>query len=151
MASYVTLDELKARLDFDIEPHEESMANSALEDLSDDTRFYGKDWPLESVPPIVKRLILKAAMRFMRNPDGYEMSRAGDATVQWHEGLFPEGGVSSFTEAEQKLIHELVHGKSTLRSATVFAFNSRPVQREGFVPIQDGSMFPFFSSDTSPW
>ena len=151
MSAYATLDELRNRLDFDIEPHEESTATSALEDLSEDARHYGKNWPVESVPPIVKRLILKAAVRFMKNPDGYEMSRAGDETVQWHDGAFPEGGVAAFTEAEQKLIHELVHGKSTLRSATVFAFNSKPVQREGFVPTRAGDPFPFFSSDTSPW
>lgn len=126
------------------------MAESALEDLSEDARFYGKDWPVAAVPPIIKRLILRAAVRHMRNVDGYETSRAGDETVQWSEKN-GQDGTAHFLPDEIKTIEQAAFGKPTLRSASVFAFRNRATSRVGYVPTQNGDLFPMFSSETSPW
>lgn len=154
MAAYATLDELKARLDFDLEASEESAADSALEDLSEDARYYGRDWPVNACPPIIKRLVLKAAIRYVRNFDGNTVSRAGDETVQWNEQRSGEAGSAYFLEQEKKDIHEIAYGKrGSVMTAGVYAWGSKASARttEGYVPTSSGSMFPFFSSDTSPW
>lgn len=153
MEAYASIDELKARLDFDLEPSEETMAEAALQDLSDDARYYGnKDWPLAAVPPFIKRLILKAAVRYMRNPDGYMVSRAGDETIQWAEDKSGDAGTAHFLKEEIEAIKELVYGKRGLHSVGVIAYGStKQPSIPGLVPTDYKGVFPLFSDDQDPW
>lgn len=102
-----TLPELQSRLDWQLDTGEQSVAQGALEDLSDDARFYGSQrWDSTTAPRQVKSLVLRAAARFMRNPDGFVQSRAGDETIQWSDGG-EDAGTAHFTEREQKILAAL--------------------------------------------
>ncbi len=45
MEAFATLDELKQRLDWDLDPSEERIATAALADASDEAAVHGRDWP----------------------------------------------------------------------------------------------------------
>jgi hypothetical protein len=102
-----TLPELQSRLDWALDTGEQSVATAALADLSDDARFYGSQrWDSTTAPRQVKSLVLRAAARFMRNPDGFVQSRAGDETIQWSDNG-EDAGTAHFTEREQKILGAL--------------------------------------------
>jgi hypothetical protein len=104
---FATLPELQARLDWTLDAGEQSVATAALADLSDDARFYGSQrWDSTTAPRQAKSLVLRAAARHMRNPDGYVQSRAGDETIQWSDGG-EDAGTAHFTEREQKILGAL--------------------------------------------
>ncbi|GGS24759.1 hypothetical protein GCM10010238_11130 [Streptomyces griseoviridis] len=63
-----------------LDEDEARIATSALDDASDLATTYGRDWPEETAPRLVKTLVLKSAARCMRDPEGYTQSRAGDET-----------------------------------------------------------------------
>lgn len=160
--AFATLDELKGRLDFTLSADEERIGQSALEDLSNDARMYGRDWPDPALAPrYIKTLVLKAAQRYMRNPDGYVQSRAGDETTTWSDNHAVQGS-PEFSPAEIKMIRELAGKTGGIGSAPVQAGDGYkyPGYRlpddgtydEGYVPVIGGGKgFPMFSSDTSPW
>lgn len=148
MAAFATLDELKARLDWTLDADEERIATSALEDASDQACYHGKEWSVDTAPRMVKTLVLKSAARYMKNPEGYTVSRAGDETAQWDD--VSGAGEVIFTPEEIKVLRALA-GKGTIGSIPVTAWGPQKKTAEGYVPIEGGGYFPFFSSDTSPW
>lgn len=123
-----TITELQSRLDWTLDTGEQSVAAAALADLSDDARFYGSArWDSDTAPRQVKSIVLRAAARFMRNPDGYTQSRAGDETLMWSD-MGEDAGTAHFNEREQKTLAALAgrgmglvsvqavaHGPSTRR------------------------------------
>jgi hypothetical protein len=149
-----TLDELAPRLPFVMDPDEEREAAGALEDLSDDARHYGSHkWTAPiNTPRQVIRLILKAAARHMKNPDGYTVSRAGDESVSWGE-KGDNAGSAFFTPDEIKRLNELGGFRSNqFFTVNTFAYQSKAApQNVGLVPSQ-GSSEPFqlFSTE-EPW
>lgn len=150
MTNLVTTDDLAARIEWVMEADELRLASGVLEDLSDEARFYGSNtWATpESTPEAVKRLILKAAARYLRNPDGYIQSRAGDETVVWSDKGH-EAGVASFSPAEQKVLSQLA-GQGGLISVEITAWNSQAsADTTGWVPtsITGERAFPLFSED----
>lgn len=152
MTSLATLAELKARLEWTLDADEERIADAALEDLSEDARLYGlEQWQPSAVPRAVVTTILQAAARFMRNPDGYEVSRAGDETLQWGQRQ-AESGSAFFTDREIKKIERLAKSPG-FGSFGSYAWNNRPVSDGiGYVPVQGGGdMFPLFASSDDPW
>lgn len=128
-----TIEELQARLDWTLEAEEQGVAQAALDDLSDDARFYGSVlWESTNAPRQVKSLVLRAAARFMRNPDGYKQSRAGDETVIWND--IEEGaGTASFTTQEQKMLATLGGKGVGLYSASVVAYNPGTRKRTRYI------------------
>jgi hypothetical protein len=158
-----TVAELQARLDWTLDSGEQGVAQGALDDLSDDARYYGSDtWDSTTAPRQVKSLILRAAARYMRNPDGYTQSRAGDETLMWAD-RGEEAGTAQFTLKEQQMLLR-VSGRSTksFGSAQVSAWGTRPRPRcrEYYIPV-DGTHYssvvkdfpmyaendPFFAED----
>lgn len=118
-----TLPDLQARLDWDLDAGEQGVAIGALEDLSDDARFYGSSrWTSTAVPRQVRSLVLRAAARFMRNPDGYVQSRAGDESVGWPD-LGAEAGTATFNKREQKMLAALAGRGASLVSVSVIAYD----------------------------
>lgn len=151
--AYATLDELKERLDWDLDNDELRIAAGALEDASDLAAVYGRDWPEATPPRLVRTLVLKAAARYVRNPHGYTQSRAGDETLAWGDAHGRDAGSVYFTREEIRLLEGLAGTRPTLTSVIVSAWDSRdrPV-RAGLVPVDyDGKPFPMFSSDGEPW
>lgn len=83
-----TLDDLRVRLEFEIEPgdHLEKLAESSLEDASILVREYGvRSWTMDTAPPIAVMLTLKAAARFMNNPMALDLARGADEQNTWGE------------------------------------------------------------------
>ncbi|WP_031513694.1 hypothetical protein [Streptomyces sp. NRRL F-5123] len=157
MATYATLDELKARLDWTLDADEERIASSALEDASDLAGHYAnREWLEASVPRIVRTLVLKAAKRYMINPSGYTQSRAGDETLAWSDAQGEDAGTVHYTGDEQRLLREIGGRKPGLASVEVSAWNSvrRPVT-VGLVPVAqpapNAKPFPMFSDEMEPW
>jgi hypothetical protein len=138
-----TIGELKARLEWELSEAEERLAIGALEELSEDARFYGKSsWvSAETTPNLVRNTLLKAAARFMRNPDAFTVSRAGDETTQWTDrGL--DGGSANFTDREIKTLRTLA-GTSNMMSAPISAWQSKDLDAVGFVPVNGSTEKPF--------
>lgn len=150
---FATLPELQARCEWDFDSGEERIAQGALEDLTADALYHGNPrWTDLTVPPYVKTLVLKAAQRYMRNPDGYEQSRAGDETVAWGQRSDQEAGSASFNEKELAAIRALVRPR-VFGSVNVQAYGTRLGRSQtGYVPVADGSKpFPYYASQDGPW
>ncbi|AGM12187.1 head-to-tail adaptor [Streptomyces phage Zemlya] len=144
--AYATLDELKGRLDWTLDPDEERIAASALEDASDLAAHYGRDWPEATTPRMVRTLVLKASARYMRNPGGYTQSRAGDETLGWSDAAGENAGTVYFTDEEIKLLGSLGGKNPGIYSVEVTAWNSRIRPSTGYVPVDNGgSDYPFFA------
>ena len=154
MEALATLAEVQAGLDWTLSETEEALAEGALEGLSDDARFYGTErWIDDSAAPRqVKNLVIRATRRFLRNPDAYTTSRAGDETVTWTDRR-QESGEVHFTDREIKMLAEL-GGQRSLVSVELTT-GPRRAWTDGFVPVLGpGSRekpFPFFSHPTEPW
>ncbi len=90
-----TVAQVTARLEE--EPTERMLVMIAeyLEEASDAAKYHGKEWSEIDVPNAVARIVASAVARFMRNPDRYSQSRAGDETVG-----FQDSGVDWFTDLE---------------------------------------------------
>ncbi|MFJ1932623.1 hypothetical protein ACIOGZ_08085 [Kitasatospora sp. NPDC088160] len=151
--AYATLDDLKGRLDWDLDEDELRIAKAALEDASDLAAEYGRDWPQDRVPRLVRTLVLKAVTRYLRNPHGYTQSRAGDETLTWSD-IGRDAGTIHFTREEIRLLAELAGRRPGLTSVVVSAWSSkiRP-GAAGTVPVDyaGGDRFPLFADDRGPW
>jgi hypothetical protein len=150
---YATLDDLKGRLDWELDDDELRIAATALEDASDLAASHGRDWPEDSAPRLVRTLVLRSATRYMRNPHGYTQSRAGDETLAWAD-QGQDAGTVYFTREEIRLLGELAGRKPGLSSAVVSAWNSKPRSvTAGMVPVDHhgGAPFPFFPTPDGPW
>lgn len=152
MEPLVTLAELRTRLDWTLEVEEEGMALAALDDASNIVRAYGLNWTRANAPALAKTVVAKATARYLRNPEGYSISRAGEEHVEWGRVEGSEPGVF-LTQAEQKMIANLAR-PSGIYTAPVFAWNGNKelkAEQQGYVPTQHGSKFPYYSLDDSPW
>ena len=135
------LEDLSARLEDEItsQPNYETIATNALADLSDDANFYGSaSWTDTSVPSVVKSIILRAASRYMKNPDAFTQSRAGDETLAWSDQRDDQAGSAHFAESEIKQIESVAAGNSAVPqfgSVGTYAWNSSnypPFHRRGY-------------------
>lgn len=122
MTSLATIEDLQGRLDFPLVDAEAgvdltTVAQNALEDLSEDALFYGKaSWTADDVPPVVKSTIIRAAARHMKNPDGFSQSRSGDELVMWGRTVAPDAGSAAFTAGEVQKIQRAASGGAVLPS-----------------------------------
>ncbi|GGN40175.1 hypothetical protein FHR83_007101 [Actinoplanes campanulatus] len=158
MDPYATMEELVARLDWEMDEDEERIAASALEDASDEARHHGRDWDAETAPRLVKTLVLKAVIRYLRNPDGYVSSRAGDETLTWSD-RGATSGTLQFTRDEIALLKDLAGRRSGIISAQVSAWGTSlhrnrrlgNCEPPGYVPSSEGAHFPLFPSEADNW
>ncbi|MEU6959596.1 hypothetical protein [Streptomyces chrestomyceticus] len=150
--AYATLDELRGRLDWELDEDELRIASTSLDDASELAAMYGRDWPEATAPRLVKTLVLKAASRYMRNPNGYTQSRAGDETLAWSDAHGRDAGSVYFTREEIRLLEELAGRKPGLASAPIFAWGTKSrTKAEGLVPVDyKGDRFPMFTN-RGPW
>lgn len=156
MEPLTTVTAVAKGLDFDLDGELTDIANTAIEDLSDDARFFGLDTWLTpaTTPPQVCRLVRRAVIRHMKNYEGYTVSRAGDETLGWSD-IGDKAGSPYFTEEEKRMLasYDQINRPNTLISVGVSAWNSviRPVSA-GLVPTGTNSKpFPMFASEDSPW
>lgn len=154
MDPFATLAELVARCDWTFDDDETRAAPGYLDEASDLARMYGREnWTAANSPRMLKGLVISAVRRFMRNPDGYVQSRAGDEALQWSD-LHENAATIYFTTSEIKLIRGLA-GTNSLRTAQVTAWgNRRQGPRVGNVSVagyEGEKAFPYFADPESPW
>ncbi|MFG2147351.1 hypothetical protein ACGFRG_24670 [Streptomyces sp. NPDC048696] len=150
--AYATLDDLKARLDWDLDADELRIATGALEDASTLAAAYGRNWPEAVAPRLVRTLVLKAASRYMTNPNGYTQSRAGDETLAWSD-VGHDAGTVYFTTEEKRLLEGLAGTRPGLASVIVSSWESNTRRFDGGrVPVDyGGDRFPLYGDGVSPW
>lgn len=141
MEPFATLDELTAGLEWDLDEGESRLATETLAEASDLIRAHGRNWTPENAPAFVKRLTLKATARFLRNPDAYTQSRAGDETLAWQELGADNVGVY-LTRDELKLIKKLTRTASIV-SVPLIAHGTVKRPDMGYVPVDNGKPFPY--------
>lgn len=156
MEALASLSELAERLPFTLSPDDERDARGILEDLSDDARHYGRStWVNTSrTPRQICRLVLRAAVRHMRNPDGYTQSRAGDESVSWTD-RGEDSGSAYFTDNEREMIRTIA-GKSSVYSVGTYNMcnHGEDYAREpfGFIPDESSNEpIHFFAHKDHPW
>ena len=155
--AYTSLDELKDRLDWELDEAGERMAEGALADATALAMEYGREWPEDDPPRLVKTLVLRAVRRFVENPQGYTTSRAGDETVQWSDAHGRDAGSVYFTHDEQKLLAGIAGRHKGIVSVQVSAWGpQRKHPRhmvEGLVrdPGSPNNPIHWYASDTEPW
>lgn len=79
----VTVARLASRIQEPIEtPEDISAAEELILSASDEARFYGlATWTAETVPPVVKNVVLGACQRAFQNPGHLESERADAVTL----------------------------------------------------------------------
>lgn len=151
MAPFAEISELQGRLDWTLDVDESRIGTDALIDLSDWARHYGREWPDPALAPrLVKTLVLSAAARYVRNPEGYVQSRAGDETV-----ILPdrgdEAGAATFNTREIKALQALA-GKTGIVSVAVTAWGPQRNMGASYVPVgYGGDPFPLYANADDPW
>ncbi|WP_028472120.1 hypothetical protein [Nocardioides alkalitolerans] len=155
MDPLATVEQVADWLPFDMDEGEQRECQGAIAYLSDDARDFGSDsWVDEaSSPRQVINLVIKAAVRHMKNYEGYTNSRAGDESVSWGDHKGEDAGSATFSASEKKRLGEMAgRFHSGLHTAGVYAWESKPRRQVvGRVPTSTGGTFPFFASDTEPW
>ena len=151
--SLATLADLKARCDWTFDADEERAAAGYLDEASDLARAYGRDsWEADTAPRMAKNIVISAVRRFMRNPEGYTQSRAGDETLAWSD-LGRDAASIFLTNAEIKLLRSLAGGGG-IRSSQVTAWGTRKVVEGGTVPVAGfpgEKPFPYYNDPVEPW
>lgn len=151
-----TVEELAERLPFEMDADDEREAQGALEDLSDAARRYGRGaWTKLNTPGAVKRLVLKAAVRHMKNYDGYVSSRAGDEAVTWTDRGDNSGSAYFTTEEIQALrtIAGVGSGLYTAQAGWGTSTRRSSTSPTGMVNAGAGQRpIPYFADDDgNPW
>ncbi|APC43253.1 hypothetical protein Joe_13 [Streptomyces phage Joe] len=151
--AYATLDDLKARLDWELDADEARIAGGALEDASDLAAHYGREWDEAAVPRLVRTLVLKAAQRYMKNPDGYTQSRAGDETLAWNDAAGENAGTVYFSDEEIKLLRSLAGKQPGIYSVPLTAYKTKLRNSDtGYSPVDyGGDPFPMFADGVTSW
>ena len=152
MEPFASLEELQARLDWELDEGEERVAESSLEDASELARTHGREWedPL-TAPRIVRTLVLKACARYMKNYQGFTQSRAGDETVMWSDAAGENLGQVYFTKEEIKLLQEYAGRRTALISAPLLAYGNTGSRDNGYRPTGGGGKdFPMFEIGEQP-
>lgn len=133
-----TVESVTKRLETEITPELLVMIGEYLEDASDQAIYHGeREWTDTSAPAAVKRIVANAVARFVRNPDGFATSRAGDETLAWQE--MPEAGAVYFTKAEIERLQRI--GNPRLQSFGTFSVSSGasvPLRGDLIVPVKGG-------------
>lgn len=150
--AFADLSDLEDRLDFDLNDAQQRMAVAALEDASHMARHYsGLDWPDQGAPAIARTIVLNVVARYMRNPDGYTQSRAGDESVSWSDGDGSDRPTLRFTDQEQSILSKL--GRPVgFGSIGTYAWTNRPAKPDTlYVAVEGRSSFPMFSGSDPIW
>jgi hypothetical protein len=153
VAAFAELTDVQKRLDFALDEFEQNAVESALDDLSDEARFYaGQVWAnLQEVPNLARVTVIKAVARWARNMNGYVISRAGDETVGWPEAA-GEVGQATLSQREIKLLKAIGSGRTSVGAfgtISVVAYGKR-VDADTYIAIQGSNRaIPFV--DPSGW
>lgn len=145
---FVTYETLAEQLDFALDEQGVKQATRRLEMASNLARHYGLDtWTDTAVPSVVRDIVLNVVERYMRNPDGYTQSRAGDETVAWRDP--GDEGNWYFSENEKEILGSLGKQSFGFGSITMTPWRTVAQPADTFVhtdPNLQGDLFPLFSA-----
>lgn len=142
--AFAQLVDLEDRLEWDLSDEEKRVGLSAIQDLTDEARSIGKDWTDDTVPRVVRKAVLAAAVRYMRNLEGVITSRAADEAVGFAE---TEGmGSPQFTRSEVERISATAIGVNGFGTIPIVAWGEGKRTSTDYVPT-DNTPFPFFNGD----
>jgi hypothetical protein len=130
LTAYATFEELDKRLDYTLSEEEKTAATAALEDASNLARYYGIDWPVAAVPPLVKTIVLNAVVRYMRLIEGVVQSRAGDETLTWTD-LREKTGTVFLDDDQQRMLASLAGTKKGFWAVPIAAYGGSLRDRTG--------------------
>lgn len=138
-----TLDDVVVRLEDEPTPEVEAMIEAYLEDASDKAVMYGS-WSEADCSAAIRRFVAAAVARFIRNPDGFAQSRAGDETLAWQD--LEEIGSVYFTRSEIEYMQTLGNPRlPAFGTIQVTAHGTTPPARDTYWPTEPhGRMFPLF-------
>ena len=161
--AYADLRDLEDLLDFDLTEQAQRAATQKIQAASDMAQHYsGMEWAESRAPRIVKSIVLNVVERYMRNPDNYIQSRAGDETLMWDDT--GNRGAFYFTDEEKEILKGLgkrgpaIYSVSTSYAAPKKKSNTiwvtvdgqpRVAQPSGdpTLPPSDGGWFPLFNDE----
>ena len=112
-----------------------------LDVVSDAAVYVSRDWLEPEVPGPVRRIVATALARFVRNPDRFQQSRAGDEMVTWQES-----DIEWFTPAEIERLarYAKVRKAPAFGSIQMSAHGTRPPRADVDVPtLPVPGRFPF--------
>ena len=122
--AFADLEEVEDRLDFALDESMTKMALAALDDASVMACEYARvNWPDDAVPRFVKQMVLNVVARYLRNPDGFTTSRAGDETVSWSD--LRGAATLRFTDEERADLAAILMGSPSFGSVGVYAHRPR--------------------------
>lgn len=99
------LDDLKLSVEWTLSPEQERIAQWAINSLSLEAAYLASvAWTTPEPPPIIGLQVVKAASRWVRNPDGLSQDRVGDMTIGRPYGSVEIHSSPTFTPDEAKLI-----------------------------------------------
>lgn len=155
MAALATVPDVTVKLEEEPTARMLTMIAAYLEDASDAARYYGREWTPIDCPAAVSRIVASAVARFMRNPDNYSQSRAGDETVSWAER---DEEIDWFTEKEIARLGKIAaavkvaaFGTFQLVAGTNGHRSDRP-RVQDLVATDGGTGTPFLWGDpANPW
>ncbi|ABP53023.1 hypothetical protein [Salinispora tropica] len=159
---FAQVEDVQGRIDFTMSAAEERVAGAALDDMSEEARYHaGQAWPVpEEAPRMVRRLVLVAVARYMKNLDGLTQSRAGDETVAFTD-LGDKAGAPFFSDAEIETLRRLggaAQGGFVSAEVTAYRTDLRRYKHHQCTLVNtDGDPFPLneecwgFGCDCSTW
>lgn len=144
---FVELQEVLDQLEFEVDEQGRRQAYRRIEMAGNLCRHYaGIDWTDLNVPAVVRDITLNVVERYMRNPDAYTQSRAGDETVAWSDRGQGQGLAFYFTEDEREILANLGQPVARIGSMTMTPWRSRGPLPDVWVPVDyDGKWFPWIA------
>ena len=151
MEPLVTLEELEAKLGQVLDDEEKRDAEGALEEASMLVRHYGAPWPDPAkAPQVAKTLVIRSVKRYLKNPDGYTQSRAGDESVAW-DGLGDRAMAPYLTKAERQMAASAA-GRGGVTSAPIQPWGELHEPKDEYIDVcGPGKPFPFYAWGVDTW
>jgi hypothetical protein len=135
--AFADLQDLEDQLDFELDEGAQRAAVARLQQASDYAEHYaGTTWSESKAPRIVKSIVLNVVERYIRNPDGYTQSRAGDETLMWDDNAGK--GTFFFTDEEKAILRGLVRVNPGLYSVQTFQHPVSAAADDYWVRTGDG-------------
>lgn len=155
--AFADLTDLEDQLDFVLDEQAQRQATAKLQQASNMAKHYarplGYQWPESRCPAIVKAIVLNVVERYMRNPDGYTQSRAGDETLAW-QGSDGKGSFY-FTDEEKEVLVGLGNPYANgVYSVDTFQFSQKTIPSDTWVPVAGmptPTYFPLFAAEDAWW
>ena len=144
-----TVEQLAARVGEPVElPEEVALAEAMIEYASEQALHYGRpSWTAETLPGVVRQVVISAAAAGYQHPAGFESERADSVNFTVHEEWLRG---AEFTDRQVKIVQQAARTHGRVRSMQTSRSNR-------FVSRSDERRHPWFMkvpyvpSEDVPW